>query len=213
MARPPRAADAATRERLLASAVRLFAERGFKRVTVRDICRSAGANVASVNYHFGGKGGLYREVLRAASDVMRATNDLACQAGAGLPPDERLRRYIRVSLRAVVTQAAPSWIPRLIHREIADPTPAFDALVDQGVRPRVEALSAIVAEILGCRPDDERLPRCVASIQAQWMLYLPNPISSRLKPNLRVSRANLDQVADHIAEFSLAGIRAIARLH
>ena len=46
-------ADRETRERLLKAAEALFAERGFKRVTVREICLAARANVAAVNYHFG----------------------------------------------------------------------------------------------------------------------------------------------------------------
>ena len=58
--------DLETRDRLLKSAAQLFADRGFKKVTVRDICRAAKANVASVNYHFGDKTGLYREVLQQA---------------------------------------------------------------------------------------------------------------------------------------------------
>ena len=66
-------ADRETRERLLAAGQRLFADRGFKKVTVREICREAGANVAAVNYHFGDKLGLYREVLQQAIDAMRAT--------------------------------------------------------------------------------------------------------------------------------------------
>jgi AcrR family transcriptional regulator len=207
------AADRATRDRLLTTAARLFAERGFKAVTVREICRAARANVAAVNYHFAGKSGLYREVLQAAIEVMRATSDQAREAGEGLPPEERLRRYIGVSLHAIATHRASSWISRLIHREIADPTPAFDALVAHGMRPRVEALSSIVAEILECTPDDARVPRCVASIQAQWLLYVPNPIAARLRPALRLEPASIDLVTEHITEFSLAGIHAVGRLH
>ena len=59
-------ADADTRERLVTAASELFAENGFRKVTVRDICTAAGANVAAVNYHFGDKLGLYREVLERA---------------------------------------------------------------------------------------------------------------------------------------------------
>ena len=41
--------DQETRQRLLDAAARLFAEHGFEKVTVRDICKEAGANVAAVN--------------------------------------------------------------------------------------------------------------------------------------------------------------------
>jgi len=204
--------DRETRERVLSAAAPLFADRGFKKVTVREICRAARANIAAVNYHFGGKGGLYREVLQTAIETMRATSDAARRAGEGQPADERLRRYIHVYLRRITSGGASVWIHRLIHREIADPTPAFDALVEQGMRPRIEDLSRLVAEILGCSPADDRVPRCVASVQAQWVLYSPGAIASRLRPKLHLRAYDVDTVAQHIAEFSLAGIRAVAHL-
>ena len=200
--------DRETRERVLRSAAQLFADRGFKKVTVRDICRTARANVAAVNYHFGDKTGLYREVLQLAIDIMRATSDAARSAGEGQPVDERLRRYIQVSLCRVRGDTNASWIARLINREVADPTPAFDTLVEQGLRPRIDDLSAIVADVLGCSAGDERVARCVASIHAQWMLFVPNPIASRLRSKLQLRTDSIDRIAEHIADFSLAGIRA-----
>jgi AcrR family transcriptional regulator len=201
--------DRETRDRLLKSAAQLFADRGFKKVTVRDICRAARANVASVNYHFGDKTGLYREVLQLAIDTMRATTDAAREAGEGLPADERLRRYINVSMCRVMTGSNGSWISRLIHRELTDPTPTFDAIVEQAFRPRVDDLSAMVAELLGCTLDDPRVSQCVASIHAQWMLFVPNPVASRLRTKLQLRADDPAKLADHIARFSLAGIYAL----
>ncbi len=63
--------DVETRTRVLTAAARLFAASGFKKVTVREICRAASANVAAVNYHFGDKLGLYREVLGKAIETMQ----------------------------------------------------------------------------------------------------------------------------------------------
>jgi TetR/AcrR family transcriptional regulator, regulator of cefoperazone and chloramphenicol sensitivity len=202
--------DRETRDRLLKAAAQLFADRGFKKVTVRDICRAAKANVASVNYHFGDKTGLYREVLQLAIDTMRATTDAARRAGEGLPVDQRLRQYINVSMCRAMTSASGPWISRLIHREMTDPTPTLDAVVEQAFRPRVDDLAAMVAEILGCEPGDTRVSPCVASIHAQWMLFVPNPIASRLRAKLQLRTDDADRLADHIATFSLAGIHALA---
>src|SRR5438046_4342187 len=118
-------ADAKTRERLIEAGRRLFAERGFKRVSVREICCEARANVAAVNYHFGDKLGLYREVMRSAIDAMRATNDAARQAGAGHDAEEQLRRYIVIFVHRVLGSGRDS-VHKLIHREMNDPTPALD---------------------------------------------------------------------------------------
>ena len=99
-------ADLETRERLLEAAQRLFAQRGFKRVTVREICRAARANVAAVNYHFGDKLGLYREVMQGAIRAMRETNEAAREAGKGQSPEEELRRYVAVFLQRVLNPGA-----------------------------------------------------------------------------------------------------------
>ena len=200
--------DRETRERLLKAAAQLFAERGFKKVTVRDICRTAKANIALVSYHFGDKTGLYREVLQFAIDTMRATNDAAREAGRGLPPDDRLRQYITVSMCRAMRSGNAAWISRLIHREMTDPTPTFDVIVEQAFRPRVDDMAAIVAEILDCEADDLRVSQCVASIHAQWMLFVPNPVASRFRSKLQLRADDAAKLADHIARFSLAGIHA-----
>src|SRR4029079_15519697 len=165
-------ADAETRERLLEAAQRLFAQQGVKRVTVREICRAAGANVAAVNYHFGDKFGLYRQVLQGAIAAMRETNEAAREAGQGQPPEEELRRYIGVFLQGVLEPGSGA-IHQIITREMNDPTPALDALVEQGVRPRVEYISGVIARMIGCDPADPRVRRCVASVQAQAVSNLP----------------------------------------
>jgi AcrR family transcriptional regulator len=202
--------DRETRERLLKAAAQLFAERGFKKVTVRDICRAARANVAAVNYNFSNKSGLYREVLQLAIETMRATNDAAREAGEGLPADERLREYIKISMCRAMSSGNASWISRLIHREMTDPTPTFDVIVEQAFRPRMDDLTAMVAEILGSAPDDARVSQCVASIHAQWMLFVPNPVASRFRSKLQLRADDAATLADHITRFSLAGIHALA---
>src|SRR5438445_6891162 len=52
-----------TRERVLDTAERLFAEKGLEAVSVRDITQAAEANLGAVNYHFGTKEALITEVF------------------------------------------------------------------------------------------------------------------------------------------------------
>jgi len=203
--------DLETRERLLRTGQRLFAERGFKRVTIREVCRGARANVAAVNYHFGNKLGLYREVVQVAIDALRATTDAAKEAADGCPAEEKLRRFVQVYVRRLLATTPDDWIHRLINREIADPTTAIDAIVDQGIRPRLDYLTEVVAELMDRELSDPRVIRSVVSLQAQSVAYLPNPLAERLGLKPKLTPAEIDQVAHHIVEFSLAGIRAIAR--
>jgi AcrR family transcriptional regulator len=203
--------DSVTRGRLLSAATRLFAAHGFKRVTVRDICREAEANVAAVNYHFGDKLGLYREVLLAAIQTMRGTTEAAREAGREGSAEERLRAYIQVFLeRVIVGRAHDSWIHQLMLREMADPTPAIDMVTDQVIRPRLEYLATIVAELLHRDPDDEVVRRCVLSVHSQFLVAMPNSIAKRLLPDVRDPHV-LSQWASHIVRFSIEGIRGVGR--
>jgi AcrR family transcriptional regulator len=62
--------SAATRERILDAAELLFAEKGFHAVSVRDITRAAGVDVALVNYHFGGKQLLFESVFMRRAEIL-----------------------------------------------------------------------------------------------------------------------------------------------
>lgn len=83
------------RETLITAARKLFADRGFHAVSIRDITEAAGTNVSAISYHFGGKEGLYRACLEAfgKNRLERATTLLKSPATA----EEfslRLRFYI-----------------------------------------------------------------------------------------------------------------------
>src|SRR5438552_751878 len=56
-----------TRTAILAAAERLYAERGFGDVTLRDIVAEANVNLAAVNYHFGSKDELIAELFVSRS--------------------------------------------------------------------------------------------------------------------------------------------------
>ena len=97
--------DQETRQRLLDAAARLFAERGFNKVSVREICKEAGANVAAVKYHFGDKEQLYKAALKNAFrcrvDQMPAPN-----WPAGTPAATKLREFIRVMVNNMIDDQA-----------------------------------------------------------------------------------------------------------
>jgi AcrR family transcriptional regulator len=201
--------DEATRERLLREARTLFAERGFKRVAVREICRAAGANVAAVNYHFRDKLGLYIEVVKEAIAVLRETSEETMRVPSGASPEERIRNYIRVWVRNVIGKGRDSWIHRIMQHEQHDPTPALDMVIDQGIKPRVVYLCGVVAELLGCAPTEDRVLLAVASIHGQCLIHLRSPVADRIVPGARSEPFDIDALADHITEFSLGGLQAM----
>jgi AcrR family transcriptional regulator len=200
----------ATRERLLEAGFRLFSLHGFRHVTVRDIAREADANIAAVNYHFGDKLQLYTSVVQTAIEGIRAVVEQSMQPAAGLGPEEQLRHYLRVSLqRAAISEDARSSMQRLFSHELMDPTPAGQVLADQLVKPRLRWLGKVIGEIMELPASDPHVQRCVVSLQAQFVFQAASPVR-RLWFNAPRTAAEIEAEIDHIFEFSLAGIRAIA---
>lgn len=86
-----------TRERLLDEAERLFGERSIAEVSLREITSAADANIASVNYHFGSKDGLVREVFARRmgplnDERLRLLDEIEAEAGDEPPPLEQILR-------------------------------------------------------------------------------------------------------------------------
>jgi AcrR family transcriptional regulator len=213
---PPneRRPDAATRERLLAAATRLFAQHGFNAVSVRDIVRAARANVAAVNYHFDGKLGLYREVVRSAVQAMRAGDDAFLDTAGDVSPEDQLRTYVLGYLpRLASIDDRTAWIYDLMRHEMSEPTSLAPWIAEHGIMPRIEFLMGVVSKLLDCKPNDKRVGHCVMSIQAQCLFYRPDRFrTAAAVKGWPVSETELAAVADHIIEFSLAGIKHIATL-
>jgi len=203
--------EAPTREKLLEAAGEVFAERGYYKATIREICRRAQANVAAVNYTFGDKLGLYTEVLRKsvrAPEVARLTAAL----DTAKSPEELLRDVIRVRLQSLCGGERPNWGFRIMMHEFSQPTPAMTRVVDEGMRPVYKRLVRAVGEILGLPADDEKTRLCNNSIIGQVLFYtFSQPVLSRLQPELKLTPDQLDRIGEHIVEFSIAALRGMAR--
>jgi AcrR family transcriptional regulator len=207
---------AATRARLLDAARQLFAEREFADVTVRDICREAGANLALVNYYFGDKLGLYLEVVNEAIASVREFNALAMNAPAGSTAEDRLRHFVRALLQRVFEyRGADGWVHKLIQHEINRPTDAAARIMEEAIAPRLRYLAGVVTELLACPLNDPRVMQCVASVHGLCLVYSRMVIAPdrfrALVPELvpASERLTIDATVAHVSAFSLAGIAAM----
>ncbi len=198
-----------TRSKLLEAAGRIFADKGYEAATIREICRAAGANVAAVNYHFGDKQGLYAEILRQMGRAAQLERMTATLDGSA-PPEELLRRVIKVRIEGLRSEHRPDWHFRMVAREFANPTPEMSRLIDRFSRPLYERFLELVGRIIHLPPKHEATRLCTQSIWGQISLYAQaGPILSRLWPEFKMTPAQLDRIGDHIANFSLAYLREI----
>lgn len=203
----PRTASEQTRARLIDAAGEMFAERGFHHTTVRQISKRAGANIAAVNYHFGDKTRLYTEVVRQS---MRAARLDAVRAAfeQNLPLEQILRAVVKTRLESLRSLDLGDWHFRIFAHELAKPTPAINVVVNEAIRPLYSRLCNLIGNMLRLPPDHEKTRLCAHSIIGQILFYsFARPVISRLAPNMKMTAAQIDHIADHITDFSLAYLR------
>lgn len=157
----------ATKNRIIASAGRLFAERGFKAVTVRDIAAAAQTQISAVNYHFRSKEQLYREVVGAACRAGSITDEEQA-ALLELAPDAALRLVLSDAERARREQHGVSWQSALLARELRDPSPAFAEASEEYFQPQIDFMAALLGRVVGKAPDDACVRLAVIST---WTLF------------------------------------------
>lgn len=99
---------ASTRERLLDTAERLFAEQGFDGTSLRQITREAGVNLAAIHYHFGSKDALidavFDRLIRPINEArLERLDGVEREAGEGAPELERvIEAFVRPPLEASI---------------------------------------------------------------------------------------------------------------
>jgi AcrR family transcriptional regulator len=194
-----------TRQRLLEAAEQIFAEKGYEGATVREIVTRAGANIAAVNYHFGDKERLYIEAVKSAFECQRERFPLR-DWPAGTPPAEKLRGFIHTMVSRMVDNSGPNWRRQLMLRELAQPSTACAAVVQELIRPDAQRLGEVLGELL---PDLSPVQRNLTafSIVGQCLFHkIAQPIIVQLVGAEEYSRYGVDLVAEHITRFSFAAL-------
>ncbi|MEV6896534.1 TetR family transcriptional regulator [Amycolatopsis sp. NPDC051372] len=112
-----------TRERILATAERLFAEHGVYAVSNRQISEAAGqGNNAAVGYHFGTKADLVRAIARKHAEGIEA---IRTRMVARVAEDAGVRDWVECLVRPVTDHLAalraPTWFARFAAQVMTDP--------------------------------------------------------------------------------------------
>ena len=132
MARPD------SRSRILAAATPMFARRGLNGVSVRSLASAARVNLSMISYHFGGKEGLYAEILKEQFKGFRYIDDIAKK---DLPPLEKCEMYLRGTIRRYRENP---YLLRYYVSELTNPTPCFKTIV----RPAVQRVLKVLRKTI-----------------------------------------------------------------
>ena len=153
-----------TRERIMKAAERLFAETGYDGTSIRAIVAKAKVNQAAINYHFDGKDGLYREVLRLAFRALTEHQLEHAQELKSMSREEALSQFVRRQLQPLLGRDGYSRHMRIFNWETVQPTTVFRNLVAEEATPFLGLAGDLVRRFM---PDADHRTVTVAAV---WLL-------------------------------------------
>ncbi|MGP3790567.1 TetR/AcrR family transcriptional regulator [Pseudomonas sp. B392_1p] len=207
--RGARADGEATRARILEAAGELFACAGFAETTSKAIATRAGADLASINYHFGGRDGLYQAVLVEAHRRLVDVATLQRIAQGSPSARDRLRRLIEHLVQSISDDAG-DWRLTVLAAEILAPSSHIQVLFQSEVPQKLSLVLAMFEEITGIPAQDPALLRCLLSVAAPCLVLLigrrglPGPLQE-------IRQMPQEAIVEHLHEFAMAGLQAIGR--
>ena len=204
---------AETRARILKVAGDLFAEKGYERAVHEEICRLAAVSTSAINYYFQSKENLYKEAwLQAFNDSLERY-----PASGGVPedapPDERLRGRIVATVHRTIDPENIAF--DIVYREIANPSGLLGEVIQEAILPFREELRSLIRALLGANATEGDILFCEMSIMGQCLnpMVLNKHFMRKWHNDQRKLAPEFDSsaYAEHIASFSVAGLREVAR--
>lgn len=199
MARPVNADAAATRKRILQSALALFAADGLSGTSIRRIASQANVSVAMVHHYFGSKSGLHDaciEEMYAELGDLQAHLQGTIQASASLT--ELLERSVRTGFRFAREHRTAT---RMLWRQVVAAGQLDDTRRSRNQAPFLAQISGSIGALTGQDPASLRLP-----IQTVVMLTSRYAISDDAELAFFVSSNQDDPeqaIEDHLVAVAL----------
>lgn len=192
------------RDKLLAAARELMAERGLPRVTVREVAERAGLQPALVNYYFGGKEELLRAVVAdvAGRTLARVAESVATEGS----PEERLRATLRAMIGSLGEEP---YAPRLILEQVLF---GSEEVIDEFAERFASRQRALIGGLL----EEGQESGAFRELDTRFMLpqllggaiffFLAQPMLQRLFGIEEITPELAERFAEHFAETTLRGI-------
>ncbi|QDU84251.1 HTH-type transcriptional repressor AcnR [Planctomycetes bacterium Pla163] len=205
---------AATRQALLDTAERLFAEHGYGATSLRRITAAADANLAAVHYHFGSKQDLFVALFRRRVEpvnrqrVERLERLIAASAPQAPPLEDVLDVLVRPML-ALRDEPGGEHFVRLVGRLFAEPGDHLTALREEFDEVRSKFLPVLAAQL-------PHLDREQLALRMQFTIgSLANVLAQAHRSNgptcFPPFTTTPERVADELVAYAAAGLRAPVR--
>lgn len=200
-----------TRNKIIKAAARIFAEHGYEGASIRRIIAKADVNVAAINYHFGGKEGLYRAVLKTALDALQHAEGSAPPSEPEVGRDAALRAFVRRQLQPMLGRDELSQYLRIFNWETVRPTPVFRKFMAEEATPYLAGAAALVRRFLPPEASNHETIVGALWLFGQCSIFVRNCEQLARPPlGLPVDRQFVDGLTETIARWAAAGLLADA---
>lgn len=197
---------ASSRQIILDNARALFARRGYDGVSVRDIARAAGVNVAAVSYHFGSKQGLFEEVIREGTREIRAT--LAGVAAGEIPLRDKALLLFEAYLEFLTGEDSVS---RIIMAELVIGGRRLPESAGQMLLQVTGLLRGMIREAKRrgeIRQDADEVLTLISIVSLPVYMAFARPVVELIRGKKGYSRAFIKSTARHAVTVLFDGIAA-----
>src|SRR3984957_15953743 len=199
-----------TRQHLLEAAGHVFSDKGFERLTAKEICDRAGTNTAPVNYYFGGIEALYSAVMEEARNRIFSVREIGLAIAGKTTPEAKLEAAINVVIKSLLGPVSSSWALQLFGRDMVTVSPTAHAAKLKLMLPGASILRELVGELMGLPEDHPAVARgCMTLMAPICVLILgERRIMKGALPSLGLAAADAPALARHMVDYALAGLQA-----
>ena len=164
-----------TRMALIVAGIGLFGAKGFEATSTREIAAAADANIASIAYHFGGKGGLRLACAEMVGSRIQAVVGPALRAiDHGQDPMAAQATFERVLMGVadfMLGQVEARDIANFMVREMGVPGPVFDKVYAEFILPVHRSLCGLLGLATGHAPESDLIRLGTFSIAGQVVYF------------------------------------------
>lgn len=198
-----------TKKRILEAAAKEFALKGYNGATVRDICNSAGVNIASVNYHFKSKEALYEEMFAFLFCETEKENFLEKKWDGTLSQwREMLRKWIESIILDIIKKNPlneAKW--KIFGWEIQEPSTIFKNIYENFLKPRLSTLALHFRKVLPLETSDDEVYLRVFSVVAMCVFYFRDrELINLVFPQRDFISEKMEQIIENITNSACIGI-------
>ena len=188
------------------AAQRLFADHGYKDTSVRAVVARARVNQAAINYHFGGKDGLYREVLRATIRALTEHQLAHAEEMKGMSRENALAEFIKYQLRPLAARDELGRHFRIFNWEAVRPTAIYRKLMSEETTPFLSFAVDLMRRFMPTA-DQRTLTMAAIWLVGQCIVFVRNREQLANPPvSLDLDDATVERLTTLVSAWALAGL-------